>query len=82
MSLICVKTPDMSCYVLVEFTVIAQRHNLTPIVKKAYELYFGCKVGHQDKPRAPHICCGACVCMLRKWLQGSRSFFGFAVLMV
>jgi len=37
----------------------SSKHSLTPIAKKAYELYFGCKVEDQHKPWAPHICCCA-----------------------
>jgi len=46
----CVKAPDMSCYVCGELTVKTQRRSLTPIEKKACDLHFGCKVGDQDKP--------------------------------
>jgi hypothetical protein len=60
MSRKCVNNPDMFCYVRGEFAVKVQRHNLTPLVKKAYDLYFGCKVGDQDRLWAPHVCCGTC----------------------
>lgn len=49
----CVNNPDMYCYVCGEFTVKAQRHSLTPLVKKAYKLYFGCKVGDQRQALGP-----------------------------
>ena len=71
--------PGYVFYVCGEFTVPAQRHSLTPLVKMAYEQYFGCKVGDQDKLWVPHICCGACTTRLRKWLQGSRPSMSFAV---
>jgi hypothetical protein len=54
----------MLCYVMLcvwgEFTAKGQRRSLTPLVKKTNELYFGCKAGDQDRPWAPHTCCGTC----------------------
>ena len=43
-----------------------------------YELYFGCKVGDQDKNWPPHICCLTCVKLLTDWAKGSRHMY-FAV---
>ena len=43
-----------------------------------YELYFGCKVGDQDKNWDPHICCLTCVKLLTDWAKGSRHMY-FAV---
>ena len=54
---------------------------MTPLVKKCYELYFGCKVGDQDKNWAPHICCLTCVKRLTDWTKGSRHM-NFAIPMV
>jgi len=39
------------------------------MVKKAYECYFGCKVGDQDKKWVPHVCCISCATVLREWLN-------------
>ena len=50
-------------------------------LKKCYELYFGCKVGDQDKNWAPHICCLTCVKRLTDWAKGSRNM-NFAIPMV
>ena len=47
------------CFVCGELTYKSQRQNFTPLVKKYYELYFGCKVDELDKSWAPHISCGA-----------------------
>jgi hypothetical protein len=69
----------MFCYVHGEFTVKAQTKSLMHLVKKAYELHFGCNVGDQDKPWAPHINCGTCASKIRKWLQGSRPSMPFAL---
>ena len=50
-------------------------------LKFFYELYFGCKVGDQDKNWAPHICCLTCVKRLTDWVKGSRHMY-FAIPMV
>ena len=55
-----VKSPNLFCYVCAEFTRSQQRKSTTPIAKKAYELYFGCKFGDQDKSWTPHSCCSRC----------------------
>ena len=39
--------------------------------KKCYILYFGCKVGDQDRNWAPRICCLTCVKRLTDWAKGS-----------
>jgi len=51
-------------------------------VKKAYHLYFGCKIGDQDKSWAPHIYCHKCATNLSQWLDGKRHAMPFAVPMV
>lgn len=78
----CVNDCNMFCYICGELTLKSQKHNFTPIVKKAYELYFGCKIGDEDKSWAPKICCNTCARNLRNWLQGSRSSMPFAVPMI
>ena len=55
MSRRCVNDPNTFCYICGEFTTKVQRRNMTPLVKKAYELYFQCHVGDQDKVWAPHL---------------------------
>jgi hypothetical protein len=37
------------------------------LVRKAHELYFGCKVGDQDKVWAPRICCSS---RSKTWVGG------------
>jgi hypothetical protein len=77
----CVNHPDNFCFVCGDLTFKDQRRSLTPLFKKYYELYFGCKVGDQDKNRAPHICCSICVKRLTDWAKGSRHM-NFAIHMV
>jgi hypothetical protein len=60
----------------------SQKRNITPLIGKAYELYFGFKIGDQDKIWAPHICCSYCASYLRAWLKGTRKSMPFAVPMI
>ena len=49
---------------------------------KLYELYFGCKVGDQDKRWAPHVCCVNCSSLLSAWYKGTGSGLTFGVPMI
>ena len=60
-------------------TFARQRKAIIAIVKKAYDLYFGSKIGDQDKSWAPHICCCKCATNLLQWLIGKRHAMPFAV---
>ena len=79
MSRVCVNSADNFCYICGEFTVSSQKHVLTTRTRKAYHQYFGCKVGDQEKPWAPHICCNSCVTALNEWLKKKRKAMPFAV---
>ena len=52
----CKNSPDSYCYICGSFTLKRCRRHLSPHVMELYELYFGCKVGDQDKRWAPHVC--------------------------
>jgi len=78
----CVNSADNFCYICGEVTFARQRKVITTIVKKAYHLYFGCKIGDQDKSWAPHICCRKFATNLSQWLNGKRHAMPFAVPMV
>jgi hypothetical protein len=54
---------------------------LTPMVKQAYESYFGCKVGDQDKQFAPRVCCITCTTILREWPNNKGRSMPFALQM-
>jgi hypothetical protein len=54
---------------------------ITAIVKKAYYLYFGCKIDDQDRSWVPHICCRKCTTRLSLWLNGKIHAKPFALLM-
>jgi hypothetical protein len=60
-------------------TFARQQKAITAIVKKAYHMFSGCKIGDQDKSWAPHICCPKCATNLLQWLNGKRHAMLFAV---
>ena len=76
MSRKCVNNPNLFCYVCGEFTPKSQRNTITPLVKKAYELYFGSKVD-EGKSWAPGKCCCNCSRSLRGWLNGTHKSMPF-----
>ena len=69
----CVNSVNSFCYICGEITFLAQKRNLTPLVKTAYYHYFGIKIGDQDKSWAPHICCNSCSVILREWLKNKKT---------
>ena len=79
---VCVNSADNFCYICGEFTISSQKRVLTTRTRKAYHQYFGCKVGDQEKPWAPHICCNSCVTSLNEWLKKKRKAMPFAVPMI
>ena len=81
MSRKCINDPDKFCYICGNITFKTQRRNLTPLVTKLYEQYFGFAIGQQDKAWVPHICCVTCVGHLIGWANRSRSM-PFAIPMI
>ena len=61
---------------------VSQKHVLTTRTSKAYHQYFSCKVGDQEKPWVPHICCNSSVTALNEWLKKKRKAMPFAVAMI
>ncbi|GBN11927.1 hypothetical protein AVEN_98216-1 [Araneus ventricosus] len=55
---------------------------ISAVVKKAYHLYFGCKIDDQGKDWAPHVCCRTCATTLSKWIHGKRKAMPFVVPMI
>jgi hypothetical protein len=62
-----------------DYTIKLNQKIITPLIKEANELYFGSKIGDQDKPWAPHIVCANCAVYLRGWLKGSQKSMPFAL---
>jgi len=69
MSCSCVNSADPFCYVCGEVTLASSRRSIKPLIKKAYHLYFGCKLGDQDMKWTPHIVCKLCVIRLGGWIN-------------
>jgi len=78
----CINRADNFCYICGEVTSARQRKTITAIVKRAYHLYFGCKIGDQDKSCAPHICCREWAKNLSQRLNDERHAMPFDVPMV
>jgi len=75
----CVDSADNFHYICGELTFARQRKAITAIVKKAYHLYFGCKIGDQDKYWALYIRCHNCATNISQWLSDKRHAMPFAV---
>ena len=73
--------PDAFCYMCSEYMMKEQKRNINYFVKRAYKAYFDMKLGHQNKPWAPHLACKTCVESLRGWTKGKLRL-NFAVQMV
>jgi len=82
MSLKCVNNPDNVCCICGEVTFALRKCSIIPPIKTAYFLYFGCKVGDQDKNWAPYMCCTTCSLKLNVWVNGKGCCMPFGVPMV
>ena len=49
----CRNNPNVFCYICGEYVMAKYRFNVTDFTQKAYEAYFGMKLGDQDKFWAP-----------------------------
>jgi len=63
-------------------TLVSQRRSIAPLIKKECYLYFGCKLGDQDKKWTPHIVCKSCAIHLGGWINRKGMAMPFAVLML
>ena len=77
----CLNHPFTFYYVCGAMTFKSQRQNFTLLVKKCYNIYFGCKVGDEHKSLTPHIFCVMCVRFLPGWVNGTHQM-PFSVPMV
>ena len=78
----CKNSVDSFCYICGEVVFKGQSRPLSPFLKTAYHLYFGCKVGDQDRVWAPKQSCSSCARTLQGWLKGTHKSMPFAVPMV
>ena len=81
MSRKCVNNPDNFCYICREVTFVSRKRSITPVIKKTYFLYFGCKV-EQDTKWAPQVCCTTYSSRLNVWVSRKGCFMPFGVPMV
>lgn len=78
----CRNDPEKFCYICGELTLIKYRRNITDRIRRIYFAYFGCKIGDQDKPWAPHYCCCDCTNDLNLWFSGKKNSLKFAIPMI
>ena len=64
----CRNNPDVFCYICGEYMMAKYWFNVIDFTKRAYEAYFGMKLGDQDKSWAPHKVCKHCTDMLCFWI--------------
>ena len=56
----CKNNLERSCYICSNVVLPNYQAKITNFVKKAYYDYFEVRLGDQDKPFAPHVCCKTC----------------------
>ena len=78
----CVNSAHYFCYIYGKITFALRKHALSPVVKRSYFLYFGCKVGDQDKSWALHVCCTSCSSKLIAWMNSKGYSMPFSVPMI
>ena len=75
----CLNDPDIFCYICGEYMAKEHRFNVRDVTKKAYQAYFGMKLGDQDKSWSPHKVCKYCTETLRLWTQGKAKSMKFGI---
>ena len=78
----CKNHPNRFCYICGHVVLPGHQAKIKDFVKKRYQAYFGVKLGGQDKPFAPQICCEKCVENFRDWRNKKRKSMPFGVPMV
>ena len=63
---------DNVCYISREITFASRMHALSPLLKRAYFLYFGCNLGDTDKNLALYMCCTSCLSKINPWGEMHR----------
>jgi len=82
MSRSCVNSGYIFCCVCGKVTLASQRRSIALLIKKAYHLYFGCKLAEQDKKWAPHFVCKSCAICPGGWINCKEIALSFAIPMV
>ena len=63
----CINNPDKLCYICGKLTLLNQKSNIMPFIKKTYKDYFRMHLGDQDTLFAQHICCKTCTVNVHRW---------------
>ena len=74
--------PDRFCYICGNVVLPNWQAKIIDFVKKTYRNYFGVKLGDQNKPFTPYVCCKTCVENLRDLGNDERKSMSFAITMV
>ena len=61
----CQNNPDVFRYISGKYMIAKYRFNVRDFTKRAYEAYFGMKLGDQEKSWTPHKMCKHCIEALR-----------------
>ncbi|XP_065681993.1 uncharacterized protein LOC136095388 [Hydra vulgaris] len=75
----CINSSDWFCYICGNYTIKKQQRNISDFVEKVYFVYFGIKLGEQNKSWAP---LSSSVEKLRQWFQGKKQSLCYGVPMV
>ena len=78
----CKSHPNRFCYINKGVVLPDHQAKITDFVKKTYQALCGVKLGDQDKPFAPLICCKTCVENLWDWRKKERKSMPFGVPML
>ena len=70
----CINEPDIFCYICGSSVPSVQQQNLN-----VYHVYFGIKLGDQDKAWSPHRVCRNCVSSLRQWSTEKQKSSAFGI---
>ena len=63
----CINNPDKSCYICGKVTLLNQKSNITPFIKKNLQGLFQNVFRRPKQTNAPHICCNTCTVNLHRW---------------
>ena len=74
-------TTQLIIYLWIIYIETVQKTTVTAY-DETLGVYFGCKVGDQDKRWTPHICCVGCSSSLSAWYKGTGSGLTFGVPMI
>ena len=78
----CQNNLEVFCCICNEYMMAKYQFNVKDFTKRAYEAYFGMKLGDQDKSWASHKLCKHCTETLNFWIQSKVSSMWYGAPMV